>query len=69
MKQIQKCKVAQSVKLLLSSSADKDSKRNLDRATITKIILLLEAEDVNSSTKGASNRDKMLKNELLRASC
>ena len=36
MKQIQKCKVAQGVKLLLSSSADKDSKRNLDRATDNK---------------------------------
>ena len=42
----------QSVKLLVGNSGNKDDKRILERP-ITKIVLLLEVEDVNFPTKGA----------------
>ena len=46
--------VVRSVKLLLGNSGNKDDKYILERP-ITKIVLLLEAEDVDSPTKGALN--------------
>ena len=46
--------VVRSVKLLLGNSGNKDDKCILERP-ITKIVLLLEAEDVDSPTKGALN--------------
>ena len=47
-------RVVRSVKLLLGNSGNKDDKYILERP-ITKIVLLLEAEDVDSPTKGALN--------------
>ena len=44
--------VVQSVKLLLGNSANNNDKRILERP-VTKIVLLLEVEDVDSPTKGA----------------
>ena len=46
--------VVRSVNLLLGNSGNKDDKCILERL-ITKIVLLLEAEDVDSPTKGALN--------------
>ena len=46
--------VVRSVKLLLGNSGNKDDKCILERP-ITKIVLLLEVEDVDSLTKGALN--------------
>ena len=43
--------VVRSLKLLLGNSGNKDDKHILERP-ITKIVLLLEVKDVNSSTKG-----------------
>ena len=44
--------VVRSVKLLLGNSGNNDDKRILERP-VTKIVLLLEVEDVDSPTKGA----------------
>ena len=44
--------VVRSVKLLLGNSANNNDKRILERP-VTKIVLLLEVEDVDSPTKGA----------------
>ena len=69
MKQIQKCKVAQGVKLLLSSSADKDSKRNLDRATDNKNYSLVRSWRCQFLDEGSLKSWQDAENELLRASC
>ena len=44
--------VVRSVKLLLGNNGNNDDKRILERP-MTKILLLLEVEDVDSPTKGA----------------